>query len=130
MCGPTRRAGGVSDGGVTPDDIDLAEVHDCFTVAEVIASEDLGFFPAGQGFRAADEGLTSRLGLKPINTSGGLKSKGHPIGASGVGQAIEIWKQLRGQAGDRQIATVPRLGLTHNVGGTGQTAVVHIYERR
>ena len=116
--------------GLTPADIQLAEVHDCFTIAEVIATEDLGFFPAGHGFRAAEEGLTSRLGPKPINASGGLKSKGHPVGASGAGQAVEIWKQLRDQAGARQVPGSPRVGLTHNVGGTGQTAVVHIYERR
>jgi acetyl-CoA C-acetyltransferase len=116
--------------GVQPADIKVAEVHDCFTIAEVIATEDVGFFPAGQGFRAAEEGQTARTGLRPVNTSGGLKSKGHPVGASGVGQAIEIWHQLRGQAGERQIPGTPALGLTHNVGGTGQTCAVHIYERR
>ncbi len=116
--------------GVTPQDIQLAEVHDCFTIAEVMATEDLGFFPRGQGFRAAEEDLTARTGPRPINTSGGLKSKGHPVGASGAGQAVEIWKQLRGAAGARQVPGSLRLGLTHNVGGTGQTSVVHIYERR
>ncbi len=116
--------------GVTAADIQVAEVHDCFTIAEVIASEDLGLFEPGEGYQAAEEGVTSRIGPKPINTSGGLKSKGHPVGASGVGQAIEIWKQLRGQAGERQVSGEPSLGLTHNVGGTGQTAVVHVYERR
>ena len=116
--------------GVTPQDIRLAEVHDCFTIAEVVATEDLGFFPPGQGFVAAEEGLTSRFGPKPINTSGGLKSKGHPVGASGTGQVVEVWKQLRGTAGARQVAGNPGLALTHNVGGTGQTAVVHIFERR
>lgn len=116
--------------GVTADDIDLAEVHDCFTIAEVIATEDLGFFAPGTGGRAAEEGQTSRTGSHPINTSGGLKSKGHPVGASGAGQVNEIWKQLRGTAGERQLPGSPRLGLTHNVGGTGQTCVVHIFERR
>ncbi|MGD2156976.1 MAG: hypothetical protein PVG14_03530 [Anaerolineales bacterium] len=116
--------------GVTPADIEVAEVHDCFTIAEVIAIEDLGFFPPGKGYKAAEECQTSRHGAKPINTSGGLKSKGHPVGASGAGQAVEIWKQLRGQAGDRQVAGDVNLGLTHNVGGTGQTCVVHIFERR
>jgi acetyl-CoA C-acetyltransferase len=115
--------------GVTPGDIKVAEVHDCFTVAEIIASEDLGFFLPGEGWKAAEEGRTARSGLRPINTSGGLKSKGHPVGASGAGQAVEIWKQLRGQAGGRQIADA-NLGLTHNVGGTGQTCAVHIFERR
>jgi len=116
--------------GVSPEDVKLAEVHDCFTVAEVIATEDLGFFAPGEGFAAAEEGATSRNGIKPINTSGGLKSKGHPVGASGAGQVVEMWKQLRGVAGERQIAGNPELGLTHNVGGTGQTCVVHIFERR
>ena len=116
--------------GVTPQDIQVAEVHDCFTIAEIIATEDLGFFEKGQGHEAAEEGLTSRLGPRPVNTSGGLKSKGHPVGASGVGQVVEVWKQLRGQAGARQVPGDLRLGLTHNVGGTGQTCVVHIFERR
>jgi acetyl-CoA C-acetyltransferase len=113
---------------VNPSDIQLAEVHDCFTIAEIIASEDLGFFKPGYGAKAALEGLTSLTGEKPINTSGGLKAKGHPIGASGVAQAVEIWKQLRGEANKRQVPNV-RLGLTHNVGATGGTCVVHIYER-
>ncbi|MBL6966485.1 MAG: hypothetical protein ISR60_08000 [Anaerolineales bacterium] len=116
--------------GVTPADIQVAEVHDCFTIAEIIATEDLGFFAPGEGYKAAENGETARSGSRPINTSGGLKSKGHPVGASGAGQAVEIWKQLRGVAGERQVAGNPRLGLTHNVGGTGQTCVVHIYERR
>ena len=116
--------------GVRPDDIKVAEVHDCFTIAEIMAIEDLGFFPAGRGYRAAEEGLTARTGPKPVNTSGGLKSKGHPVGASGTGQVIEIWKQMRGEAGARQVSGDVDLALTHNVGGTGQTCVVHIYERR
>jgi acetyl-CoA C-acetyltransferase len=116
--------------GVTPADIDVAEVHDCFTIAEILATEDLGFFAPGQGWKAAEEGRTARGGDLPINTSGGLKSKGHPVGASGIGQVIEIWKQLRCEAGPRQVSGDLRLGLTHNVGGTGQTGVVHIFERR
>jgi len=115
---------------VQPADIKTAEVHDCFTIAEVIATEDLGFFPAGKGYEAAEEGLTTRRGPHPINTSGGLKSKGHPVGASGAGQVVEIWKQARGLAGERQVPRDVNLGLTHNVGGTGQTCVVHIFERR
>jgi acetyl-CoA C-acetyltransferase len=115
--------------GLTFADIQVAEVHDCFTIAELIASEDLGFFQPGHGWRAAEEGQTARSGPRPINTSGGLKSKGHPVGASGAGQVVEIWKQLRGQAGERQVPGAS-LGLTHNVGGTGQTCVVHIFERR
>ncbi len=116
--------------GLTPDDIDLAEVHDCFTVAEIMASEDLGFFPRGEGWKAAMEGKTARDGEHPINTSGGLKAKGHPVGASGVGQVVEIWKQLNGLAGERQLPNAPKIGLTHNVGGSGQTCVVNIFERR
>jgi len=116
--------------GVTSADIQLAEVHDCFTIAEIMATEDLGFFAPGEGWRAAIEGRTARTGDRPINTSGGLKSKGHPVGASGAGQVVEIWKQLRGEAGARQLPGEPCLGLTHNVGGTGQTCVVHIFERR
>ena len=116
--------------GLAPTDVKVAEVHDCFTIAEVIATEDLGFFPAGEGYRAAEGGLTARTGPRPINSSGGLKSKGHPVGASGAGQVVEIWKQLRGIAGERQVPGTVDLGLTHNVGGTGQTCVVHIFERR
>jgi acetyl-CoA C-acetyltransferase len=115
--------------GVTANDIRLAEVHDCFTIAEVIATEDLGFFEAGCGFRMAQEGVTARDGARPVNSSGGLKSKGHPVGASGVAQAIEIWKQLRGEAGPRQVPGNLSLALTHNVGATGSTCVVHVYER-
>jgi acetyl-CoA C-acetyltransferase len=116
--------------GVTPRDIRIAEVHDCFTIAEVVATEDLGFFKPGEGFKAAEDQVTARNGAKPINTSGGLKSKGHPVGASGAGQAVEIFKQMRGQADERQVAGDIPLALTHNVGGTGGTCVVHIYERR
>ena len=116
--------------GVKPEDIKAAEVHDCFTIAEVIATEDLGFFPPGKGYEVAEEGLTRRNGPRPINTSGGLKSKGHPVGASGAGQVVEIWKQAHGAAGERQAAHDVSLGLTHNVGGTGQTCAVHIFERR
>jgi acetyl-CoA C-acetyltransferase len=115
--------------GLTPADIQVAEVHDCFTVAEVIATEDLGFFEPGEGWHAAEEGRTALTGPRPVNTSGGLKSKGHPVGASGAGQVVEIWKQLRGQAGERQVPGATR-GLSHNVGGTGQTCVVHLFERR
>ena len=115
---------------ITPNDIRVAEVHDCFTIAEVIATEDLGFFAPGDGYKAAEDRITARDGTKPINTSGGLKSKGHPVGASGAGQVVEVFKQMRGQAGERQVTGDIPLGLTHNVGGTGGTCVVHIYERR
>ena len=116
--------------GVTAHDIQVAEVHDCFTIAEIIATEDLGFFAPGEGPRAVDEGRTSRDGDRPINTSGGLKAKGHPVGASGVGQVIEVFHQLRGEAGERQLNDPDlELGLTHNVGGTGGTCVVNIFRR-
>lgn len=117
--------------GVKPQDIQIAEVHDCFTIAEIVATEDLGFFKAGEGAKATEAGVTALNGTKPINTSGGLKSKGHPVGASGVGQAVEIWYQMRGEAGLRQVPGMDiHLALTHNVGATGGTCVVHIYERR
>ena len=116
--------------GVTPNDIQVAEVHDCFTIAEIIATEDLGFFEPGEGPRAVDEGRTARNGDRPINTSGGLKAKGHPVGASGVAQIIETFHQLRGEAGARQVPNANlELGLTHNVGGTGGTCVVNILRR-
>lgn len=116
--------------GVSAEDIRIAEVHDCFTIAEVIATEDIGFCAPGEGYKAAEDRVTARDGAKPVNTSGGLKSKGHPVGASGAGQAVEIFKQMRTQAGERQVAGDIPLALTHNVGGTGGTCVVHIYERR
>jgi len=117
--------------GVGPEDIQIAEVHDCFTIAELLAIEDLGFFKPGEGYKATEKGLTARTGTKPINTSGGLKSKGHPVGASGVAQVVEIWHQMRGEAGPRQVPGKEiRLALTHNVGATGGTCVVHIYQRR
>jgi len=117
--------------GIEAKDIQIAEVHDCFTIAEIVATEDLGFFEPGEGAKALESGLTSRTGSKPINTSGGLKSKGHPVGATGIAQVIEIWLQLRGQAGPRQVPNKDlRLGLTHNLGGSGATCIVHIFERR
>ena len=116
--------------GIRPDDVQLAEVHDCFTIAEIIATEDLGFFAPGDGARAVDEGRTARDGDRPINTSGGLKAKGHPVGASGVAQVIEVFHQLRGEAGPRQLPNPDlEVGLTHNVGGTGGTCVVNILRR-
>ncbi len=116
--------------GVTAQDIQVAEVHDCFTIAEIIATEDLGFFEPGEGPRAVDEGRAALDGDKPINTSGGLKAKGHPVGASGIAQVIEIFHQLRGEAGSRQLSNPDlEVGLTHNVGGTGGTCVVNILRR-
>jgi len=113
--------------GLKPKDIDFAEVHDCFTIAEIMAIESLGFCPIGDGGRFTEEGETARDGSIPVNTSGGLKSKGHPVGATGIAQTYECVKQLRGEAGKRQVEDA-RLGLTHNVGGSGATAVINVYE--
>jgi acetyl-CoA C-acetyltransferase len=112
-----------------PRDMDVAEVHDCFTIAEIIAYEDLGLCKPGQGGKLIEEGATQLGGRIPVNTSGGLKAKGHPVGATGTAQAYEIFLQLTGQAGGRQVKGA-RLGLTHNVGGSGSTGVVHIFRRR
>jgi acetyl-CoA C-acetyltransferase len=114
--------------GVKPEDIDLAEVHDCFTIAEILAYEDLGFCKPGEGGKLAEEGVTTLGGRLPVNTSGGLKSKGHPVGATGVAQAYEIFLQLTGQAEKRQVDGA-ECGLAHNVGGSGATATVHIFRR-
>ena len=111
-----------------PSDIQVAEVHDCFTIAEIMAIEDLGFFPKGQGGPATLEGKTGFGGDVVVNTSGGLKSCGHPVGATGVKQAVEITWQLRGEATGRQVKDA-EIGLTHNVGGSGATAVVNIYRK-
>src|SRR3954454_7121342 len=113
--------------GVGPQDIHVAELHDCFTIAEIIASEDLGFVRRGQGGPFAAEGCTAIGGQIPINTTGGLKSKGHPVGATGVGQICDIVTQLRGEAGDLQVTPHLR-GLTQNLGGSGGTCVVTILE--
>ncbi len=113
---------------VQPEQIDVAEVHDCFTIAEVIAYEDLGFCKPGEGGRLAEDGETRLGGRIPVNTSGGLKSKGHPVGATGTGQAYEMFLQLTGQAQKRQVKDA-EIGLTHNVGGSGATATVHVYRR-
>lgn len=111
-----------------PKDMQFAEVHDCFTIAEIMATEDLGFFKKGDGGKAALDGKTSLDGEIPINTSGGLKACGHPVGATGVKQAVEAIWQLRGEAEGRQIKNA-HVGLTHNVGGSGATSVVHILKR-
>jgi acetyl-CoA C-acetyltransferase len=114
--------------GVGAKDVDVACVHDCFTIAEVVASEDLGFFPKGKGGEAAAEGRTSLGGDKPINTDGGLKAKGHPVGATGAAMVVEMYKQLRGQAGRRQVKDA-EVGLTQNVGAAGATVAVQVYGR-
>jgi acetyl-CoA C-acetyltransferase len=114
--------------GVSAREMSLAEVHDCFTIAELLASEDLGFFGEGEGARAVLENETSIGGRLPINPSGGLKAKGHAIGATGVAQAVEVFLQLRGEAGKRQVADAS-YALTHNIGATGGACVVHIFGR-
>jgi len=114
--------------GIGPEDVDVAEVHDCFTIAEIIAYEDLGFCESGEGGRIVENGETRLGGRIPVNTSGGLKSKGHPVGATGTGQAYEMYLQLTGQAERRQVKDA-NIGLTHNVGGSGATATVHVYRR-
>ncbi len=116
--------------GVEAKDIQIAEVHDCFTIAELVAMADLGFWKPEEVTQAVRDGLTALDGLKPLNTSGGLKSKGHPVGATGVAQAVEIFKQMRGQAeGKRQVKFDVECALTHNVGGSGGSCVVHIYKK-
>ncbi len=111
-----------------PKDIDVVEVHDCFTIAEILAMEDLGFYKKGKAAQAIFDGETALNSKLSVNTSGGLKGCGHPVGATGVKQAAEIVWQLRGDAKDRQVKGA-EIGMTHNVGGSGATAVVHIFER-
>jgi len=111
--------------GVTAQDIEFAEVHDCFTIAEILATEDLGFVKKGEGGPYVLAGRTCLRGERPINSSGGLKSKGHPVGATGAGQICDLVMQLRGEAGERQLAR-HSLGLAQNLGGSGATAVVTI----
>jgi acetyl-CoA C-acetyltransferase len=114
--------------GVGPADLDFAEVHDCFAIAELVAYEDLGFCPPGEAATLLRQGYTDPDGELPVNTSGGLKSKGHPIGATGIGQVVEAVDQLTESAGERQLEN-PRYGLTHNVGGSGGASAVHVFER-
>ena len=114
--------------GITAQDVNFAEVHDCFTIAEVIDVEDLGFFQKGKAAGEIRDGATSRKGKIPINPSGGLKSKGHPIGATGIGQIVEVFEQFSGQAGERTIKDA-EIALTHNFGATGASAAVHIFKK-
>jgi len=111
-----------------PGDIDVLEVHDCFTIAEICVIEALGMVEKGKGGEAVEDELTFLEGKIPVNTSGGLKSKGHPVGATGIAQAVEILKQLRGEAGERQVKDA-RIGMAQNMGGSGGSTVVHIFER-
>jgi acetyl-CoA C-acetyltransferase len=114
--------------GKKPQDIDLVEVHDCFTIAEICVTEALGLVERGHGGKAVEEGQTSLQGKIPVNASGGLKAKGHPVGATGAAQAVEIVKQLREEAGPRQVKGA-KVGLAQNMGGSGGSSVVHIFER-
>jgi acetyl-CoA C-acetyltransferase len=113
--------------GRTPEQVQLAEVHDNFTIAEILAIEDLGFFPKGQGGKATMDGETALGGKVAVNTSGGLKARGFPFGATGVAQLVELVEQLRGEAGKRQVPDAS-LGLAQNAGGTGATVVVSLLE--
>ena len=113
--------------GVGPKDIDVVEIHDCFSMTEIIAIEELGFFPKLEGWKAVEEGRTKITGDKPVNTSGGLLSRGHPIGATGIAQIYQLVRQLRGNAANQVEA--PRMALAQNLGGTGSYSTVHILER-
>jgi acetyl-CoA C-acetyltransferase len=119
--------------GITADDVDVAEVHDCFTITELVTYEDLGFCEKGDGGRFAEEGATALDGEKPVNPSGGLLAKGHPIGATGVAQVNEIYEQLRGEAGAVQVENDPEFGLQHNIGigrnATGSVSCVNVLGR-
>ena len=132
---PTTMGGVVESGrqayemaGLGPDDIDVAELHDMFTILEFLQMEGLDFAPKGEAWKEMDEGTTEMDGELPINTSGGLKSKGHPLGASGVAQGYEIYKQVVGEAGDRQVDA--DVGLACNVGGFGNCVTTAILEGR
>ena len=128
---------------LTPSALHAAEVHDCFSISEIVAYEILGFADPGQGTALLESGATAlpsvreqfraphsalRIQNLPVNTSGGLKAKGHPLGATGAGQAVEAFEQLHGTAGARQVSGA-EVALTHNVGGSGATCAVHVYRR-
>lgn len=115
---------------LAPSRIDIAEVHDCFTIAEILAIEDLGFCKKGDGGAYTAAGHTARIGGEgpAVNSSGGLKAKGHPLGATGTGQVVEVFQQLNAAAGDRQVPDA-RTALTHNVGGSGATCAVHLFAK-
>ncbi|HEX8965621.1 MAG TPA: thiolase domain-containing protein [Patescibacteria group bacterium] len=116
--------------GITPDKVDVAEIHDCFSIAEVVATEDLGFSKRGQAaIDIANEKFTLGKGKLITNSSGGLKACGHPVGATGIKQIVEITEQLRGEAGKRQVKNA-KIGLAHNVGGTGTVAAIHILQTK
>jgi acetyl-CoA C-acetyltransferase len=112
---------------ITPRELDVVEVHDCFTIAELVVMEEIGLVERGKSGNAVMEGLTKLDGKIPVNTSGGLKSKGHPVGATGAAQIIEIVEQLRDTAGERQVKNA-HLGMAQNMGGSGGSCVIHILE--
>jgi len=112
-----------------PEDIQIAEVHDAFTSVELFSYEDLGFAEPGKGAELIRSGKVNRDGKLPINTSGGLKAKGHPISVTGLAQIYEITHQLRGDCGKRQVAPIPKIGLCHNIGGAGGSVVVNILKK-
>jgi acetyl-CoA acetyltransferase len=114
--------------GLGPEAVDVVELHDCFTIAEIVATEGLGLFEPGMGGVAAERGWTSLGGKIPVNPSGGLKAKGHPIGATGAAQIAEVVTQLRGEAGPRQVDGA-RTGLTHTLGGNTATVLVSLFGR-
>jgi len=124
----TAAADAYEEADIEGADVDFAEVHDCFSISEVIAYEDLGFCEPGEGGEMAESGETKLNGSLPVNTSGGLKSKGHPIGATGASQVVEVFDQLTDSAGERQVDDAA-LGLAHNIGGSGGAVVVHVFER-
>ena len=117
-----------ADAAVDPDDVDVAEVHDCFTIAEVMALESLGFYEPGEGIGAARRGETTADGDRPVNLSGGLKAKGHPVGATGASQLVELTRLLRGDHPNSDRVQDARVGVAHNAGGTVASAVVHVLE--
>jgi len=119
-----------ADAGIGTGDVDVAEVHDCFTIAEVLALEGMGFFDEGEGVTAAAEGVTTAEGDLPVNLSGGLKAKGHPVGATGVSQLAELTKLLRGDHHNSDRVADARVGVAHNAGGTVASATVHVLEKQ
>lgn len=114
-----------AEAGIRPKDVDILEVHDCFTISELIALEDLGICGPGEASKLIQDGSITREGTLPVNMDGGLKANGHPIGATGLAQIYEVATQIRGEAGARQIPDV-KVGMTHNIGGIGGTAAVTI----
>src|ERR1700675_2262236 len=124
----TERAAAAAHRQAGPADVDVVELHDCFTIAEIVATEGLGLFEPGTGGLAAEKGWTSLGGKLPVNPSGGLKAKGHPIGATGAAQIAEIATQLRGEAGPRQVDGA-RIGLAHTLGGNTATVLVSLFGR-